>query len=186
MFTPRFPYVGETHVDVGLFSRASGDRLPLAGASVGQRSYRVATFNLELAGDTVFIVFRDGWHETEAGDQGGVEWQWSRREGTLSFRNPKRDATFYLELDQPVHPFDSPQHVELRLGPDVVDRFDLPAGQKMLRRVTLTAAQLGEADTADVTLSVDRSFIPSAIPELKSTDPRELGVRVFRAFVQPS
>jgi hypothetical protein len=33
---------------------------------------------------------------------------------------------------------------------------------------------------------VDKTFIPSSVPELRSTDPRELGVRVFRAFVQPS
>ena len=34
------------------------------------RSYRVATFKLRLQTDNVFVVFNDGWHETEVGDEG--------------------------------------------------------------------------------------------------------------------
>jgi hypothetical protein len=32
---------------------------------------------------------------------------------------------------------------------------------------------------------VDRTFVPLNIPALKSSDPRELGVRVFRAYLEP-
>ena len=32
----------------------------------------------------------------------GTEWQWSMKDGVLSFRNPMRPATLFLELDQPV------------------------------------------------------------------------------------
>jgi len=46
MFIPKFPYVGETRVEVGLFSPGSGERLPLSGETIGQRSYRVATFDM--------------------------------------------------------------------------------------------------------------------------------------------
>jgi hypothetical protein len=49
----------------------------------------------------------------------------------------------------------------------------------------VTADQFGPGDTVEITIAVDKTFIPSSIPELRSTDPRELGVRVFRAFVQP-
>jgi hypothetical protein len=34
-------------------------------------------------------------------------------------------------------------------------------------------------------LVVDRTFVPAAIPAMNSRDPRELGVRVFRAYVEP-
>jgi len=186
MFVPKFPYVGETRIEIGLYSPATGDRLPLAGETDGQRAYRVATFTLRLQSDNIFVVFRDGWHETEIGEEGsGIEWQWSKKDATLSFRNPKRDVLFYLEADQPVSAFSDPQRVEVRLGPDVVDSFPLSAGQRELRRIEIASGQLGAAETVEMTVSVDKTFVPAAVPALRSTDPRELGIRVFRAFVQP-
>ena len=186
LFVPKFPYVGETRIEAGLYSRASGDRVPLAGETEGQRSYRLATFTMRLQSDNIFVVFRDGWHETEVGEEGtGIEWQWSKKDATLSFRNPQRDVTFYLEADAPVPAFPEPQRVEIRLGPEVLDTFMLGAGQRELRRVAISAAQLGTAENVEMTVSVDRTFVPAAIPALRSTDSRELGVRVFRAFVQP-
>jgi hypothetical protein len=150
------------------------------------RAYRVATFNLRLQSDNVFVVFNNGWHETEvADDSSGVEWQWSKREATLSFRNPKRDAVFFLQVDQPVKPFPEPQQVEVRIGPTVIDSFALPVGTRELRRINVAADQFGGEDTVEMTIAVDKTFVPASIPELRSTDPRELGVRVFRAFVQP-
>jgi hypothetical protein len=186
MFVPKFPYVGETRIEAGLYSRDSGDRLPLAGQTDGQRAYQLATFTMRLQSDNIFVVFRDGWHETEVGEEGsGTEWQWSKKDATLSFRNPKRDTLFYLEADQPVMAFPDPQQVEIRLGTEVVDRFPLPSGQRELRRVPISAAQLGAGDMVELTVTVDRTFVPATMPALRSTDPRELGVRVFRAFVQP-
>jgi hypothetical protein len=186
MFIPKFPYTGETHVDIGLFSPETGARLPLEGQNQGMRSYRVAGFNLRLQSDNVFVVFNNGWHETEVADEAsGLEWQWTRREATLSFRNPKRDSVFFLQLDQPVKALREPQQVEVRIGPMVIDSFMLPVGVRDLRRVNVSADQLGSAETVDMTIAVDKTFVPASISELRSTDPRELGVRVFRAFVQP-
>jgi hypothetical protein len=186
MFIPKFPYTGETHVEVGLFSPETGSRLPLDGQNQGMRSYRVAAFNLRLQSDSVFVVFNNGWHETEVADEtSGLEWQWSKREATLSFRNPKRDSLFLLQLDQPVKPFPEPQQVEVRIGQLVVDSFPLPGATRELRRINITADQFGGGDTVDMTVAVDRTFIPASVPTLRSTDPRELGVRVFRAFVEP-
>jgi hypothetical protein len=184
MFVPKFPYVGETTVHVGLYSPASGNRLPLAGETEGQREYRVAAFNLHLQTDNVFVVFREGWHPTEITDD-GQEWQWSRQDATLTFRNPKRDVEFFLQLDQPIETLKEPRNVSVRLGPAVVESFVLPPGERQLRRFGITADQLGAGDTVEMGISVDKTFIPASVPELRSSDPRELGVRVFRAFVQP-
>jgi hypothetical protein len=142
---------------------------------------------MKLQSDNLFVVFRDGWHETEVGPQGtGQEWQWSRKESTLSFRNPKRDVWFYLQADQPAaSAFTEPQHVDVRIGTAGVDSFQLVPGRIELRRVEIPAAALGTGDTVDLTISVDRTFVPASIPSMRSTDPRELGIRVFRAFVQP-
>lgn len=185
-FVPKFPYVGETHVEIGLYSRTTGERLPLAGEQEGQRAYRVGTFEMALQSDELFVVFRDGWHGAEAAGAGlGVEWQWSKKDATLTFPNPKRDVRVYLSVDQPSRPFPDPQQVEVRLGAAVVDSFALPSGRSDLRRIQLTGNQLGTAEMVELTLSVDKTFVPASVPALGSTDPRELGIRVFRAFVQP-
>ena len=186
MFIPKFPYVGETRVEIGLFNPASGERLPLAGEGDG-RSYPVATFDMRLATDNLMVVFRDGWHDAEIATEGAPsEWQWSRGEATLSFRNPKRDIRFYLQADRPAATvLPGPQQVELRIGDAVIDRFAMGASGTDLRQIPISAAQLGAGETVEVTLRVDRTFVPAALPAMKSSDPRELGIRVFRAFVQP-
>jgi hypothetical protein len=186
MFIPKFPYVGPTRVEIGLFSPAGGDRLAMTGQARGQRSYEVGAFDMRLESDDLFVIFRDGWHATEvASEAAGLSWQWSRKDATLSFPNPRRDVELYLQLDQPVAAFSAPQQVDVKAGTEVVDQFTLPSGRIELRRIKLPAARLGTADTVELTLSVDRTFVPATLPGLKNTDPRELGVRVFRAFVQP-
>jgi hypothetical protein len=185
MFVPKLPYVGPAQIEIGLYSLKSGERVPLGGENTGDRSIRVATFNMQLPANALFIVFRDGWHDAEISGEAGVEWQWSKKQGTLSFRNPKHDANFILDLDEPVDAFTEPQKVEIRLGDAVVDSFSLQAGRRELRRISLTAAQLGSEETVDVVVAVDKTFVPASVPQLKSLDPRELGVRVFHAFVEP-
>jgi hypothetical protein len=103
----------------------------------------------------------------------------------LSFRNPKRDAVFFLQLDQPVKAFAEPQRVDVRLGDTVIDSFPLPVGRGDLRRINIRADQFGSAETVEMAIVVDKTFVPASIPELRNNDPRRLGVRVFRAFVQP-
>jgi hypothetical protein len=186
MFVPKFPYVGETRVEVGLFSPKTGTRLPMTGETKGQRAYDVATFNLSLQTDNLYVVFKDGWHETEVADEGnGIEWQWSKKNATLAFRNPMRDVIFYFQCDQPVQGLGEQQHVELRIGPAVIDSFALAPGHKELRKIPVSKAQLGDAEAVEVTVAADKTFVPATMPQLKSTDPRELGIRVFRAYVQP-
>jgi len=185
MFVPKFPYVGETRVELGLYSPKTGMRLPMTGETKGQESYHVATFNLTKQTDTLYVVFKDGWQETETSPQeSGVEWQWSKKDATLAFRNPMRDVTFYFLCDQPVN-VGEPQHVELRIGDKPFDMFTVAPGHKELRKIDLSKAQLGDGETVEVTVAVDKSFVPASITQLKSTDPRELGIRVFRAYVQP-
>jgi hypothetical protein len=186
MFVPKFPYSGDTSVVIGIYSPKTGMRLPLSGQSAGQREYEAATFNLHPQADNLYVVFKDGWHETEAAEeQTGVEWQWSKKTAELAFRNPMRDALLYFLCDQPIREAGDSTHVELRIGDTVIDSFTLTAGQRELRKIDLAAAQLGTGETVDVTLAVDKTFVPATITQLKSTDPRELGIRVFRAYVQP-
>jgi hypothetical protein len=187
MFVPKFPYMGDTRIEVGLYSPKTGVRLPMTGTTNGQRSYQVASFNLRQQTDNLYVVFKDGWHETEVADEGiGVEWQWSKKNATLAFRNPRRDVTFYFQCDQPVQGLGEQQHVELRIGPTVIDSFALaPAPtERVLRKVPVSKSQFGDAETVEVTVAVDKTFVPATMTQLKSSDSRELGIRVFRAYVE--
>jgi hypothetical protein len=184
VFVPIFPYVGDASVHVGLYSASDQSRLPLGGEDVGQRAYRVARLHVLPQTENLFTVFKDGWHPAEvARDNATVEWQWTKGEATLAFKNPKKDAVFYLDVDSPGSNLHDAQQVEVSVGGAVIDSFSLPPDTQVLRKVPLKAGQLGQADMAELQLRVADTFVPSKIPTANSKDYRELGVRVFHAFV---
>jgi hypothetical protein len=134
----------------------------------------------------VFLIYKEGWHPTEVAPENSVvEWQWTKGAATVVFRNPKRDCTFYLHADNPGSAFKEPQTVQLLLNGLPVDRFVLAPRQEHIQRSTLTAAQLGTADMAELRIQVDKTYVPALLPAANSRDPRELGIRVFHAFVEP-
>ena len=53
------------------------------------------------------------------------------------------------------------------------------------RKIPLTAAQIGDAEMAELQIRVDKPWVPVQVPAARSGDKRELGVRVFHAFVDP-
>lgn len=183
MFVPRGTEAGEVRIEAGVFSRGSGERLPLAGQDRGMRSYEVAVLAVTPAANPV--AAESGWYDAESGESPGRQWRWSRGEGHLSFANPKAPITLYLQLDQPVASLPASQTVEVRGPLGVLATVTVPAGAPQVAKVTIAAEQLGAADRVDVTVKVDSTFVPAATPQLKSTDTRELGVRLLNAFVEP-
>jgi len=185
MFVPVISYIGDAQVRLGLYSPRDQRRLPLGGTDAGQLSYKVATLALLPHSENVFLLFKDGWHNSEvAGDNSAVEWQWSKKIATLSFRNPKKDVTFYLQADNPAA-YAEPQTVTINVNGAKVDTIAVTPRQEFLHRTTVTAAQLGTGDMVDITLDVDKTWVPALVPGSNSRDPRELGLRVFHAFVEP-
>ncbi len=186
VFVPVYPYVGEATFRIGLHSKADGHRLTLNAEHGGQNAYHVAKVQLLPQTDNLLTVFKDGWHQAEvAGDNATIEWQWTKKEAVLAFRNPKKNATFFLDVDSPGGAFHGPQQLQVVLNGRVIDEFTLGVGQRVLRRVPMTAAQIGDAEMSELQIRVDKSWIPAQVPEAKSGDKRELGVRVFHAFVDP-
>jgi hypothetical protein len=186
IFVPVYPYLGEAAVQIGLYSSRDSRRLTLSGQDSGQRAYKVGTLQLLPQNDNVFLIYKEGWHQAEvATDNSMVEWQWTKGSATVTFRNPKRDSTFYLHADNPGTVFSEPQSVDLLLNGQPVDRFTLSPRQEHIQRTTLSAAQLGKADMAEVRIQVDKTYVPALLPAAHSRDPRELGIRVFHAFVEP-
>ena len=185
MFVPVVAYIGEAQVRIGLYSTRDQRRLALAGEDLGQQSFKVATLSLLPHSENVFLLYKDGWHPAEvAPDNATVQWQWSKKVATLSFRNVKRDVLFYLHADNPAA-YAEPQSVALKVNGALVDTVAVSPRQELLHKTRVTAAQLGAGDMVDITLELDKTWVPALVPGANSRDPRELGLRVFHAFVEP-
>jgi hypothetical protein len=168
----------------GLYDVSTNERLKLSLADRGDRSYQVAEFELLPQTENVFLIFKDGWHPAEvAAANPSIEWQWTKKEATLAFRNPKRDSTLFLQVDNPSRA--AATEVNIRIGDQIITTVPVAPDVAPVRKIPLTAAQLGSGDMVEVRLVADRTFVPALEPGVKSNDTRELGVRVFHAFVQP-
>ena len=180
VFAPNYPYVGEARVRVGLYSQSTQRRLALAGNDISRREYEVARFQLLPQSENIFLIFKDGWHPAEvSAENPSSEWQWTQKTATISFRNPKKDATFYLEYDARSDLFTPPQQVTVRVGGQPVGTFAAQSREPALLTFPITAAQFGGSEMAEIAIEVDKTFKPG------SADTRELGIRVFHAFVEP-
>jgi hypothetical protein len=186
IFVPVYPYVGESTIQVGLYSLTTQKRLTLSGEDVGQHAYKVARLQLQPQTENLPSVFKDGWHPTEVAEHNStVQWQWTKKDATLSFRNPKKDAVFYFDVDNPGSVLKEPQHVEISLNGTPLQELTLEPGKQQLQRIKLPADRLGTGDSAELRIVVDKTYVPALMPASNSRDPRELGVRVFHAFVDP-
>ena len=157
--------------------------MTLAGQNTGQNAYRVSKFQIQPQTENILLLYKDGWNSAETAEHNpNVEWQWTKKNATLTFRNPKKDCVFFLDVDAAGGVFQEPQTIKVVLGNATVDEFPLQPKQRELRKIKLTAAQLGSNDMAELHIVVDKTFVPAQIAATNK-DPRELGVRVFHAFV---
>ena len=179
VFIPNYPYIGEAIVRLGLYNPATGRRLSLNGQEAGRQEYVVARLQLLPQSENIFIIEQDGWHGAELDANNPTsEWRWTKKTATISFRNPKRDATFYLEFDARPDLFTPPQQVTVSSGGQALATFAADSKDRTLKMIPVTAAQLGGGDMAAITIDVDRTFTPGG------ADARELGIRVFNRFVE--
>ncbi|HEX5107029.1 MAG TPA: hypothetical protein VFV95_01220 [Vicinamibacterales bacterium] len=178
MLIPRRVAEGHFTLEVGLYSSRTGERLPLSGNDRGRRSYQVAAFDVTGGGEPP-AIYLEGWHTVEVPDNAqDIGWRWSTGTSKLWLRNPRRDATLVIDLDQPVTGLGAAQRVTVRSGDADVGSFEVRPGKRETHRLPVTVPLLGSDDIARLTLVVDRTFVPAQLPG-GSGDKRELGVRVF-------
>ena len=187
MFVGRYPYVGAAKIVAGLYSTANNERLRLSNEDRGDRSYKVADFELLPQTENIFVIYKDGWHQSEVVAEGPsrTEWQWTKKEATLAFRNPKRDVVLYLDVDNPASSGNAAQQVDVMIGDQMLGTVPIQKGAPAaVRKIPISAAQLGSSDMAELRLVADKTFVPALEAGGASGDSRELGIRVFHAFVQ--
>ena len=187
-FVPVFPHQGEAYVQVGLYR--DNDRLPLLGPDPADRestsrSYRVGTLFLLPQSDNIFVIKKSGWHPAEYSPENTtLDWQWIQKVATMTFRNPRTDINFYIEFDARTDVFsDRPQVITVYSGDQAVATFPADSSSPTLKVVPIGREQLGANEMAELRIEVDRTFIPAKMPS-GGRDSRELGVRVYHAFVE--
>jgi hypothetical protein len=187
-FLPMVTYLGEATIEMGLYR--DQDRLPLQGADPadrqsGVRSYKVGTVQLLPSSENVFVIRNSGWHPGEfAPEDPTLDWQWTQKLATATFRNPRRDVLVYLEFDGRPDLFaPAPQQLTVSVGAQIVGTVAVGANTPSLHRLGVTTAQLGTAEMAELRLEVDRTFVPAKLPA-GGRDTRELGIRVYHLFVE--
>jgi len=188
-FVPVVPYLGEATVRLGLYK--GNDRLPLAGIDSADRNstnreYKVGTLQLLPSSENVFIRYTTGWHPSEYTIENPTNtWQWTQKLATMSVRNPRKDVTLYLSFDARSDVFgDHPQMVTVYAGDQVITTFPADNTSETLKRIPITAAQLGTGDMTDLRIGVDKTFVPASLPS-GGKDQRELGIRVYHVFIEP-
>jgi hypothetical protein len=187
-FAPVYPYVGDATIEIGLYCKGCELRAPLAGTDVGHRSYKVAAFTLLPQSQGVTVLYKDGWYESEGSDTSGEgAWHWMKKDATLAVKNPRKDSVLYLKVGNPGGPYRESQHVSVSLDNGApLDEFSTPADQSVtLRTIPISAAAWGTRETAELRLSVDKTYVPNKLLP-PGNDSRELAIRVFRAVVVPA
>ena len=181
IFVPNYPYIGEAVIRLGLYNTSTGKRLSLKATETARQEYEIRKLTLLPQSENIFLIYRDGWHPQEIDpNDPASEWQWTKQNATIAFRNPKKDATFYLQFDSRPDLFTPPQQVTVTAGGKPIASFPADAKDRTLKTFPLTAAQLGDGEMAEIGLSLDRTFKPGG-----GGDIRELGIRVFHVFVEP-
>jgi hypothetical protein len=179
IFIPNYPYLGEASIRLGLYNPTTGQRLSLAGTDSGRQEYVVGKLNLLPQADNVYLIYREGWHPPEVDPANPlIEWQWTKKAASIAFKNPRRDATFYIKFDARADLFNPPQQVTISLGGQPVATFVADAKDPVLKTFPIAAGQFGNGDMAEMTIEADRTFTAPG-------DVRELGIRVYQAFVEP-
>ena len=186
MFIPTYPYVGPAKIVAGLYSPGSNERLKLSNEDRGDRSYKVVDFELLPQTENIFVIFKDGWHPAEvvAEGSGRTEWQWTKKEATIAFRNPKRDVVLVLQVDNPASGPNAAQQVTAQIGDQAIATIPLSATAAQVLKFPITAAQLGTGEMVEIKFTADKTFVPALEASMKSGDPRELGARFFHVFIQ--
>jgi hypothetical protein len=131
MFVPSYPYVGAAKIVSGLYTPGNNERLKLSNEDRGDRSYKVVDFELLPQTENIFVIFKDGWHPAEVVSEGAgrTEWQWTKKESTIAFRNPKRDVVLVLQVDNPAAAANTASQVTVQIGDQVLTTVPLSAAQ---------------------------------------------------------
>jgi hypothetical protein len=184
VFVPNYSYTGPVEIRVGLepVAGASRQRVALKAEDTGLREYRLLKLEFVPETESIYIVQKEGWHDPETSpDNPSLERTWTKKDASVSFKNPKKDVIVYLEADTNAKAFAKPPVLTLAIGGAKGVVMPVPDSEVMLKRIRIKAADLGDGDFVDLRLSMNQSFSPKELGI--NNDPRQLGIMVHHLDV---
>lgn len=180
---PPYPYIGPATVAVGIYSQSTGERLPLLAEDLGGREYLGTTVTFVPGHESSMLFYEEGWYGEEGDRASDERWRWIGNEAGVTFRNPRADATLYLDVQAaPLGVMEGPQSLRVRVGEMVVQDLSLELGERRFLEIALPREDLGEEATVSLGIEVAPSFVPASSSP-GGVDERELGVRVYYVYV---
>ena len=182
VFVPNYPYIGEASVRLGLYDRTTTNRLTLNAPQVGRaRNTWSSKFQLQPQSENIFLILQ-GWLASGRGRDRqrrlGMAVDEEDRHHLIQEPQERLDLLSGVRrADRPVHPAAAGDHPDWDRDHRHIRRRT--AGSGSCYTFPITAAQLGSGDMTEIVIDLDRTFSPG------SGDVRELGIRVFHAFVEP-
>lgn len=169
-------YDGETMGKVGVRYEGSWSERP--------RVHRIEIREDDNRGIPVYV---EGFHEMEIDPErsGFNKWVWMERRGVVAFGNPQGQALLHLQAHSPVDETGGePQHIQLSIDGEEFTTLTVEDSTPFLERIDVPAEILGDDDWVELTLEVDRHFVP-AHRDPDSSDTRELGLQIFGLYLAP-
>ena len=182
-----FPTSGDATIVVGLYSPGVG-----RAAAAGRRARGRAVPGGDVR-DWRRRPTASSWSSGTAGtrrrrpDDGRASSGSGRRKAGHADVPRTRSATsmLYPRARSAAPALPAPQQVEIRVGERSSTASARAGYDASCRSHSGQRRQWATAETVELTVVVDKTFVPASSRALKSSDSRELGIRVFRAFVQP-
>ncbi|MEE8218189.1 MAG: hypothetical protein V3S03_04420, partial [Vicinamibacteria bacterium] len=95
----------------------------------------------------------------------------------------KKDVIVYLEADTCVKCFSNPPELTVSVGDNVGLRFPVDEPSIFLKKIRVSAEDLGDEEWVDLRLKMNESFIPNQLDPPLNNDDRELGLNVYHLYV---
>ncbi len=182
IFVPVLPFVGEARVVMGLYSPKLRKRIALAAEDIGRRAYRVGTIEVVPQTESVFLVYKEGWHDPEVDPANpATERTWTEQNAVVSFKNPRTDVVVYLEAETCLPCFKESPALTVSVGPAATT---LPIGSApLLARLRAKVEDFGSEEWVDLRLRMSGSFVPKKLVPPLNDDDRQLGLLVYHLSV---
>jgi hypothetical protein len=169
-FDPEFKGEETLTLVVGIFSPY--DRTGKSKQDVLRKKLKVYPPPL----DTPEIIYKDGWYPLEMDPDSHLQqWRWTEKEAACIIDNPHRDAMLVIRggVNKEALPG---QKVLFKINGELLDEF-VPESSSFEKSYNIKEDKLGEKDEFQLTVSVDKTFVPAEIFP-GSEDQRELGLQV--------
>ena len=124
--------------------------------------------------DALFAMQHAGWHEIEYSKELQRRWRWTSAAAETFINSAGRDVTLTIAGESPLRYFDTPPHVTIRAGTQVLTTAQPSQDFEITVKIPSTALA---ASDGMVTIATDQTFVPNE--RSGSPDRRTLGLRIF-------